>query len=220
MGEPKLLSDGSVSLAEARALARLLALIAGALTVALLFLAPPFVSALAVSLAFVTGQYSYGARWSYRGLGEVAVLVNFAGCLLVPFALVTGRVTAASLCLAALCGMFLATVTFCSNALDFEEDRQVGRRSLAVLLGPAGARALLALMHLALWSTYAIGLSTGLLPRALAGALPLIGLHVLMHWQLHAGRISAARRAAFLASRIHAVMVVGAFLLAGWTRSR
>lgn len=206
MGEPKLLASGQISMAEAKALVRWLAVAALGLLCAFSVMATWPVVALALAAILITGQYSYGARWSYRGLGEANVVLNFASCVLVPYAFLTGRVTERMMLLGLLCGLFIVVVTFCSNALDYAEDRATGRRSLHVLLGPRRIKIAFIGLLASLWALYAAGLITSALPPALP-ALLVAPLHVLAARYFVSERFDRARVHAFRANRLNALII-------------
>lgn len=84
-------------------------------------------------------QYSTGVKLSYRPGGLEAVVFAMSGAVvLIPYWVLTGTVTAAASVLAALFGLWFVMVVGYSNVADTTGDREVGRRTLAVLL--AGRR--------------------------------------------------------------------------------
>ncbi|WP_437967077.1 prenyltransferase [Sorangium sp. So ce260] len=206
MGEPKLLASGQISMAEAKALVRWMAAAALGLLCAFGAMTTWPVVAFALAAILITGQYSYGARWSYRGLGEANVVLNFASCVLVPYAFLTGRVTERMMFLGLVCGLFVVVVTFCSNALDYAEDRATGRRSLHVVLGPRLVKVAFIGLLASLWALYAAGLAASMLTPALP-ALLVVPLHALAARHFLAGRFDIARAHAFRASRLNAFIV-------------
>src|SRR6185503_3961487 len=64
IGEPKLLASGVLSMREAKLVVWTLLAVTAALAVPVLAFAPPVAVVAIVLATFITGQYSYGARWS------------------------------------------------------------------------------------------------------------------------------------------------------------
>jgi 1,4-dihydroxy-2-naphthoate octaprenyltransferase len=151
----------------------------GLATIAGLYLARhagwPVIAIGLLSIAAGVG-YTRG-RWAlaYRGLGDVAVFLFFgfvavAGTYYVQARLVTPAAFLVAVPVGALCTAILAV----NNIRDVESDRAAGKRTLAVILGPQGARAeyglLLAVafaVPLALWLRGSLS-AAALLPYATA----------------------------------------------------
>lgn len=126
--------------ATAAALAFALAALAGAGLVAIR--GWPIV---AIGLVSIAGAVGYtGGPWpyGYRGLGDLAVFAYLgplavAGTAYAHLGAVPGAALAASLPVGAL----VTAILVVNNVRDIETDRAAGKRTLAVRLGPAGARA-------------------------------------------------------------------------------
>jgi 1,4-dihydroxy-2-naphthoate octaprenyltransferase len=110
-------------------------------------------------------------KLAYRGLGEVAVFFAMGplmvlGAYLVhraPFEGLPGAL-AASLPV----GCLVAAILHANNVRDLEDDRRVGKRTLATILGPVGARRELDVL---------LGAAYGLVPLlAFTGLVPWIAL--------------------------------------------
>ncbi|MGE5477307.1 MAG: 1,4-dihydroxy-2-naphthoate octaprenyltransferase [Bacteroidales bacterium] len=105
------------------------------------------------------GVASLGAGWAYSGgprpiaytaLGEVFVLLFFGlGAVGGTVWLQTGTLTPQALLLGVAIGLPACAVLMVNNYRDLEADRLVGRRTLAIRLGPDGAKAAYAGMVLA-----------------------------------------------------------------------
>jgi 1,4-dihydroxy-2-naphthoate polyprenyltransferase len=91
-------------------------------------------------------SYTGGARpYGYRGLGEVSVFVFFGLVAVVGTTYVQAeRVTAASLLGGVGVGALACAILVANNLRDIRTDREVGKRTLAVVLGDARSRALFA----------------------------------------------------------------------------
>jgi 1,4-dihydroxy-2-naphthoate polyprenyltransferase len=88
--------------------------------------------------------YTGGSRpYGYRGFGDLAVFVFFGLVAVVGTAYVAGtppQVTALALICAVPCGLLAVAVLIANNLRDIPRDRQVGKRTLAVLLGDRRTR--------------------------------------------------------------------------------
>jgi len=99
--------------------------------------------ALAGLLAIGAGIAYTGGPWplGYHGLGEVTVFLFFGLVAVCGSCFVqTGQVPPQALLASVPVGALAATVLVVNNLRDLDEDRQSGKRTLAVRWGPAGAR--------------------------------------------------------------------------------
>ena len=91
----------------------------------------------AVGVACVLFCFLYTTHLSYRGLGDVLVLLFFG---LVPVSLTyylqTGSVTRNVVIMSLACGMVIDTLLVVNNYRDREGDRRAGKLTLTVLMGP------------------------------------------------------------------------------------
>ena len=100
---------------------------------------------LAAAWFYTGGPKPYG----YRAMGEVAVMVFFgvvpvAGTMFTQVDIVNIEAWVGGAAL----GLFAAAVLLVNNARDRERDAAVGKRTLAVVLGPVGTRVLYGLLML------------------------------------------------------------------------
>ncbi|MFC4001696.1 1,4-dihydroxy-2-naphthoate polyprenyltransferase [Prauserella oleivorans] len=115
--------------------------------------------------------YTGGKRpYGYAGLGEVAVFVFFGlAAVLGTVYIQAGTVSWEALGCAVAVGCLSSAVLVANNLRDIPTDREVGKRTLAVLLGDAGTRRLyLALVAVPFVLTVALGVAH---PLALLGLL-------------------------------------------------
>ncbi len=137
---------------------------------------------LVLGVVCVAGAWFYtgGTRpYGYAGFGEVAVFVFFGliGVLGTQY-VQAGRVTVAGIADAVAVGAFSSAVLVANNLRDIPTDQQVGKRTLAVLLGDRRTRllyqALVAVPLLVSICVAAIG-DQPLAALGLIAALPLFG---------------------------------------------
>ena len=162
IGPLRALQTGAISLAQMRAalwccgglcLASGAALVAHAVHgcgAALLFVLLGLLC-IAAALGYTLGRHAYG----YLGLGDLSVLVFFGWVGVIgSYALQTGGIDMQVFWPASACGLFAVAVLNVNNLRDIDTDAQVGKKTLAVRLGPQRARgyhaALLALAPLCL----------------------------------------------------------------------
>ncbi|AXE88763.1 UbiA family prenyltransferase [Streptomyces sp. Go-475] len=99
-------------------------------------------------VALSSMQYSYGLKLSYRG-GQELLLVSSSGLVvLLPYALVSGRVTGLVVLESVLFGLWSILVSLYSNMNDIAGDRFAGRRNLATMTGPRAYRSIIAALTL------------------------------------------------------------------------
>jgi 1,4-dihydroxy-2-naphthoate octaprenyltransferase len=79
-----------------------------------------------------TVQYSWGAKLSYRGFGEILIATAPAAIVLAPYALATGDLTGLVMTQALLFGLWQILVSSYSNTHDVPGDAAVSRRTVAV----------------------------------------------------------------------------------------
>jgi 1,4-dihydroxy-2-naphthoate polyprenyltransferase len=135
--------------------------------VGLAFLAGPLVLAIGLisvlaMLGYVGGPFPYG----YHGLGEVFVFVFFglvatAGSRFVH----DGRVDTATWLLAVPVGLLAAAILVVNNLRDLDTDARVGKKTLAVLIGPRTTEWLFFLLLGASYLVVTLGASFGVTPR-------------------------------------------------------
>ena len=136
----KPLLAGALSAAEAVRFAWLTAAAGTVLWVLAALLAPhrpPWALIAAAVCLLASVQYSWGLRISYHGWQEVFLLGFGAGMVLVPYGLVTGRITAAAVLQALLFGYGPMLFGLYSNTHDAVGDAGVRRRTAAAVLTPA-----------------------------------------------------------------------------------
>ncbi len=210
IGEPKLLASGVLSMSEAKSIVRALSAVSGVMAFWVFAFAPPQAIVAIILATVITGQYSYGARWSYHGLGELTVLLNFAACVIVPYIYITGGLSARIAGIGLLVGMSIVCVTFCSNFLDVEEDTSTGRKSLMVLLGVRPTKILFTTLVSAFWLLYAGSWWRGIVPRGAVVVVALLPFHALAIHCFWTDRPLRARKLCFYGNRLHAVLLAGA----------
>lgn len=133
-----------------------------------------FVGGLAVVVLGV--QYSAGINFSYRfvGGGEAVTGLTLAASLLIPYATARGSLDAAAVVQALLFGAWLVQVLICSNSADAEDDRRVGRRTVASRTSARGNRVFVAVFFATTWAltlgATLIGVLSPWTPLALAPA--------------------------------------------------
>lgn len=104
-----------------------------------------------------------------RGLGEITVGVNF-GLLTVlgSYMVQTGRVDAASVMVSLPVAFLIAALLYINEFPDFEADRDCGKRTLVVRLGPGRARYF--------FIVFVLGTYLSIAALAVSGYLPLLSL--------------------------------------------
>ncbi|MGP4115079.1 prenyltransferase [Streptomyces sp. 4N509B] len=162
-------------------------------------------------------QYSVGISFSYRvvGGGEAVTGLTLASSVLLPYVAATQRVDAAAVIQAVLFGAWLVQVMICSNSADAEDDRQVGRRTVAARTSPRANRAFVATVFCSVWLLTVLGALTGALGAWVVPAL-------LPAWTLQAyvlrngwrGRWRNRRNYGFQALRLGVLGLVVANVLA------
>ncbi|MFG2830726.1 UbiA family prenyltransferase [Streptomyces sp. NPDC048434] len=162
-----------------------------------------FVGGLAVVVLGV--QYSAGINFSYRfiGGGEAVTGVTLAASVLLPYAAATGRFTAAALIQSVLFGTWLVQVLICSNSSDADDDRQVGRRTVAARTSERANRVFVATVFASTWVLALAGTVWGALsPWTLPALLPAWTLQVYVLRNGIRGQWRNRRNYGFLALRL------------------
>lgn len=177
-----------------------------------------------VGVAGVALAHFYTAppvRLAYRGLGEVAVGLAFGvlpviGSYYVQAGTFSWRVVLASLPIA----FATVLILWVNQIVDFKPDRDTGKRTLAVIVGPraAGRGMVLALALLMFGSLFAAVFTASLIPLTLVAVLAfgLIRTVVADCW-IHYGRPDMLAEASFSAIRLHltlGIIIAGSALAA------
>ena len=137
----KPLVHGSITVRAARAFAFGAVLLAVGCVLAFWAVAgfgPWWVLAGGLGVAVFGAQYSAGINFSYRifGGGETLTATTLAASVWLPYGAAIGRVDAAAWVSGALVGLWLVQVMICSNTVDAEDDRLVGRHTVAARTSP------------------------------------------------------------------------------------
>jgi 1,4-dihydroxy-2-naphthoate polyprenyltransferase len=132
---------------------------------------------LVVGVACVLGAWFYtGGRrpYGYAGLGEVAVFVFFGPVAVLGTSYVqSGPPGWLAVLTSAGVGMLSCSVLVANNLRDIDSDREVGKRTLAVLLGDGGTRKLYAaLVGVPFLITLGMAVSAPWVLLALVAAVP------------------------------------------------
>ncbi len=127
---------------------------------------------LALGLVGVVGAWGYTApplKLAYRGLGEIAVFLLMGTLMVLGSHLVHTPalpIGAASTALVASLpvGCLVAAILHANNVRDLDDDRRVGKRTLATMLGRGGARREYDLLVGGAYLTLVASVLSGLLP--------------------------------------------------------
>ena len=176
---------------------------------------------LAVALASVFVAYFYSAGplpLGDIGLGEITVFV-FMGPLMVlaSYYVQVQDVSWPAFWASVPVGLLVTSIMQCNNARDLDEDRRTGKRTLARLLGGAGAKAAYAVLVAAGYSAIVAGVVAGWLPGPALLALLTMPLAVRNVQALQAARERMDfNRVLVRAARLHAytgaAFAVGLFI--------
>jgi 1,4-dihydroxy-2-naphthoate octaprenyltransferase len=164
LGPPRMVSLGRISSRQMWTGVTLALLVAAGAGVALSAIAGPIilvigVVSVAAMLGYVGGPIPYG----YRGLGEVFVFVFFGIVATVGSRFVHDMTAPRAAWLLSIpIGMLVTAILVANNYRDLDTDRAAGKRTLAVILGPARTRTLFAIL--------------------VYGAFPLIALFAMVGW--------------------------------------
>jgi 1,4-dihydroxy-2-naphthoate polyprenyltransferase len=121
--------------------------------------------AIGVPLAY--GYTAPPLKLAYRGLGELNVFV-LMGPLMVLGGFLVHRVAGATIALTASVpvGCLVAAILHCNNIRDLDDDRALGKQTLATIVGPRWAKAELAALIGGAYMALAAAVAFGRLPRA------------------------------------------------------
>ena len=133
------------------------------------------VASLVAMLGYVGGPLPYG----YRGLGEVFVFVFFGFAATVGSRFVhDGTAPAAAWVLAVPMGALAAAILVANNRRDIVTDARVGKRTLAVMLGPRRTALLYSLLTYGAFVVIAVAATVGITPRLTVVAATLAPLAI------------------------------------------
>lgn len=151
-------------------------------------------------------QYSWGAKLSYHGWGEVVLAGTAFGWLLGPWGLVAGTAGGFVVVQALIFGLGPLLFGVYSNTNDRDGDRSVGRRTVATVCSPRGNAIFIAAVSAAETVVIVGATAAGIAPWWFAAALaPVIALRARqLVLGLRRGEILAAR---MLGIRTHRVAV-------------
>lgn len=215
----KPLLTGTLSVNDARNAAAVLAGVAGILAFALSARShhPLFVLVALVALIGVVTQYSFGLKLSYRAMGELVIIYGIAASILIPYGLATESFPPLSVWwVAIMAGLPYAAQIVCSNAVDLDGDKAAGRKTLTVLLGIPRARWVSVFFLGLFWCAFAVGVSTGQLPKTFLLCLPLALGHFTYLRRFWKGQLVEARLLSFKLVRVQLVIFPAALLLSRW----
>lgn len=170
----KPIANREIGLREARRVGLALAVVAVALGICAVALAPyhqVWLLAVAIAAVVIGVQYSYGMRVSYVVGNEVVLGAATAIALAMPYLLITGRLTATALCQATLVALFMGQVTIFSNSADAEIDRDAGRMTVAARLSAARNRRFVVAAFICTWLFTVVCVIAGVLSVTVAIAL-------------------------------------------------
>lgn len=163
------------------------------------------------AVGYTGGPFPYG----YWGLGEAAVFVFFGLAGTVGSRFVHDATAPLSAWLLAIpMGMLVAAILVANNVRDLETDRAAGKRTMAVLLGPTGARVFFAVLVGGAFVVLAVEAAAGWVPRlaalGLVAAVPALPVVV---WVLRETAPPALIRALRATARLN--LVAGALMALG-----
>lgn len=166
---------------------------------------PWWVFAGGLAVIFFGAQYSAGINFSYRFVagGETLTGVTLAASVLLPYAASLQRVDAVAGVEAVLFGTWLVQVLICSNSADADDDRLVGRRTVAARTTVAGNRVFVAAVFAGSWLLALVAIGLGWLsPWTLLALAPAWALQAYVLRNGLAGRWRNRRNYSFLALRL------------------
>lgn len=200
------------------------AVIAGTIAFSTCFLAyalmdfrPAWLLPAALVIGALAVQYSFGLKVSYRGIGEVTLLVATASGLCLPFVLLTGQLHGTSLFEGLLFGVWMLQISMFSNTHDAEGDRRAGRLTVAARTSARGNRIFLASIFVLGYAILALADYLGSMSSWFW--LTLIPFFILQVKEVHAGLIRhdplLARAIALKAFRIGSAILFVTNILVG-----
>lgn len=124
----------------------------------------PWLWATMTGMMLLAVNYSYGLKLSYRGAGELVILIGGTGTVLLPYALIRGDTPPQVVLSSLLVGLWHAQVVMCSNTKDAEGDRATGRMTIAARCTPRGNKLFIATAFLFGFGLTLLALCVQLLP--------------------------------------------------------
>lgn len=119
------------------------------------------VAAIAAAVAYTGGPWPLG----YHGLGEVFVFLFFGVLAVVgTYWVQTGTTSAAAWLMAVPVGLLITAILVVNNLRDIEQDRTVGKHTIAVRIGARATRIEYLAYILGAYACVAVGVATALLP--------------------------------------------------------
>lgn len=185
LGPPRAASSGVVPPGQVRAAALAAFLAAAVIGLWLALATDPWLLAVGAAAIAAGWLYTGGPRpYGYAGFGESVCFVFFGlvatgGTVLV----VTGRLVWLALPAALAMGCLASAILLLNNLRDIPTDRLVGKRTLAVRLGPARTRWVLAGLLAAAVAAPVVAAATGLAGPPALLPLALVPLAVQIHRQ-------------------------------------
>jgi 1,4-dihydroxy-2-naphthoate polyprenyltransferase len=159
----------------------------------------PWALVVLLFVAFVTVQYSYGIRFSFRLFAgaEIVLLIGFTAAVVLPYWMLIGPPTPRTLLEALLMALWMMQIGIFSNSADAPHDRVYGRSSVPARVAERVNRSFIAGVFALGWAITAGGILAGWLPAWLAVAL-------LPAWFLQARQLleGIGRRRYLLARRL------------------
>ena len=151
---------------------------------------PVLLPLLALGLLLGAGYTASPTELKYRALGDFSVFLAFGvGITLGSYAIQTGHLAWTPVFYSLPVGLLIWAILHANNLRDVESDRSAAVRTVAMLLGPAGARALyVTLIALAYALLIAMAALRWVVPTALLALLSL-PLAIKAVQQLFAGRV-------------------------------
>ncbi|MFE5947566.1 UbiA family prenyltransferase [Streptomyces sp. NPDC056480] len=176
---------------------------------------PALSALLMIALMLYSAQYSAGLKLSYRGLGEVVLILGIPASICLPIWLLTGSVQPAAATAAAMMGLPYAAQIVISNLMDHDGDKEAGRLTLTIVMGPKRAAAVLPVLLLALfWVIWVAGIHTHILPSVAIFWIALLPFHVKYILLIRDSEYANARLLSFMAIRFKLLLVMATTLLA------
>lgn len=217
--ERKPLLDGHLTLGQALRFGWLMLLWAVVLLTITLAVAPHrpgWALGLTALVVVMSVQYSYGLRLSYHGGQELVMFLSTALTVVIPYGLLTGKVTGLVLVEGYLFGLWSLLVPMYSNINDAPGDRAAGRRNLMTLSPPGLYRVIVGLLSATEVLAVAVGIATtkGAAAWFLLLLAPVIAIRI---GQIRVGLVQrnplVARKLGIKAHRLGVVLVLAADLL-------
>ena len=179
---------------------------------------------LALGLVGVVGAWGYTApplKLAYRGLGESAVFLLMGPLMVLGSHVVHTAAPPVTALVASLpVGCLVAAILHANNVRDLDDDRRLGKRTLATILGRTGARREYDLLVGGAYLTLAVAVLSGLLPWPTLASLATLPLAARVRQVVVTSADPAAldpivRRTAAL-HLWFGLLLAGGLALAGW----